>query len=194
MQRTAKHVVARIHHFLKLGLLTINWKASEVKELFEDLAAKTGYFCGVGVTVVKKAVAEGNRMCGWADPLKRGGHPWENIDIAPHDQIASMRGAHHALSSGTKPVPTNDAKIARYLQENNVLDENGEKITLSKDKSIRILQICGYRFGAAGHHHVAKESKGNKAYRMKYLDRMLKGIETQTACPSSQKYITTKAM
>ena len=44
-----------------------------------------------------------------------------------------------------------------------------------KGRIIRILQICGYRFGAAGHHHVAKESKGNKAYRLKYLRRMLRG-------------------
>ena len=69
-------------------------------------------------------------------------------------------------------IPTSAAKIKKYLEENKILDGSGNPVILSKWRITHILKICGYKFGAAGHHHVAKESPGNKVHRMKYCKRM----------------------
>ena len=115
LQRTGKHIVCRIHHYFKMGILKVDKNFGELKNGFATLSDKTGYFCGVGRTVVEKAVADGNRGYGWADPKPRGGQPWESIDVAPHDQIAAVRNAHAALA--TKLVPTSAIKIKKYLEE-----------------------------------------------------------------------------
>eukprot|EP01047_Picozoa_sp_COSAG01_P062101 COSAG01_NODE_7845_length_3028_cov_8.342438_3_plen_240_part_00 len=170
LQRTGKHVIARIHEAFKHGYITIN--TALVKDGFDRLASRTAWLAGVSRDTVEQVVREGNLGLGWADPKPRGGQPWEKVDIAPHDQIAAVRRAHAELAA--KIQPTSVPKIKRHMEAHGFTDVDGNAIVLPKHRILRILQICGYRFGSAGHHHVAKDSKANKNYRVHYVHGMRK--------------------
>ena len=85
--------------------------------------------------------------------------------------MAAVRKAHAHLAASLQP--TSCPKInKRWIEDNEDLrTESGEKITLSTTRKNRILSICGYKFGSAG--HVAKESRANKRYRQKYLQKIM---------------------
>lgn len=170
LQRTGKHVIARVHEAFKLGW--IKFDTALVKQQFERMASRTAWLVGVSRATVEQVVREGNFGLGWADPKPRGGQPWEKVDVAPHDQIAAVRRAHAELAA--KIQPTSVPKIKKHMEENGFMDAAGNAIVLPKHRILRILQICGYRFGCAGHHHVAKDSKANKNYRVHYAHGMRK--------------------
>ena len=73
--------------------------------------------------------------------------------------MAAVRKAHAHLAASLQP--TSCPKInKRWIEDNEDLrTESGEKITLSTTRINRILSICGYKFGSASHHHVAKDDE-----------------------------------
>jgi hypothetical protein len=70
LQRTSKHVIARIHEAFKHGYITIN--TALVKDGFDRLASRTAWLAGVSRDTVEQVVREGNLGLGWADPKPRG--------------------------------------------------------------------------------------------------------------------------
>ena len=169
---TGKRLLLRIHYLFVIGLLCFNSKASVAKKKFRNVHHKVAIAFGCSEKTVQRVVSENGSKDGLLEPEERGGQPWEQIDIAPLEQVAAVRKAHAHLSA--KLQPTSCPKIKQWIEDNEDLrTESGEKITLSTTRINRILTICGYNFGSAGHHHVAKESRANKRYRQKYLAKIM---------------------
>ena len=81
-----------------------------------------------------------------------------------------------------KMLPPSAGKIAAKIREKNMYTEDGALIKLSSRQTRRILAVCGFKFGSAGHHHVMKESDANKKYREVYCKRM-KGNRDKNGLP-----------
>ncbi len=77
------------------------------------------------------------------------------------------------LQHAKPPKPTSVKKILAQMELNNAVDSMGRPIELSYYQVQRALHLMGYTYGAAGHHHVAKESVANVKYRKHYVKLML---------------------
>ena len=167
---TGKRLLLRIHYLFVIGLLCFNSKASVAKKKFRNVHHKVAIAFGCSEKTIQRVVSENGSKDGLLEPEERGGQPWEHIDIAPLEQVAAVRKARAHLAASLQP--TSCPKIKRWIEDNEDLrTESGEKITLSTTRKNRILSICGYKFGSAG--HVAKESRANKRYRQKYLQKIM---------------------
>ena len=138
---TSKRMLLRILYLFKIGLLCINSRSNLAKKKFRNVHHKVAMVFGCAESTIQKCVKENESEDGLLEPSQRGGKPWENIDIAPLEQVAAIRKAHAHLATALQP--TSCSKIKAWIEEHEDLrTESGDKITLSIGRINRILSIA----------------------------------------------------
>lgn len=128
----------------------------------------------IGKTCVEQIIAEAQKTGKVADPdWSSRGQAEEPKDWVPAEALAAIRQAIHDLQHHKPPLPTSIKKIQAQIELNDVVDSLGNALDLSYGQVNRAMHLMGYRYGAAGTHHVAKESAANIAYRKHYVNLML---------------------
>ena len=135
----------------------------------------------------KKSIEQTAHICSisagkFTAPKERGGVPFTpRFDVAGFEKIRAVR-VTLMEDFIKKMLPPSAGKIAAKIKEKNMCTEDGVLIKLSSKQTRRILAVCGFKFGSAGHHHVMKESDANKKYREVYCKRM-KGNRDKNGLP-----------
>ena len=120
---------------------------------------KTAWLLEISNGPVKKVITEAKATGGFANPGQRGGTPYEQSGCASAEAVAAIHGSVYSLQHKNPPVPTTVPKILREIAKEKYKDDEGELLKLTPKMIHRLLHLCGYIWGAATEHHVAKLTK-----------------------------------
>ena len=176
LDRVGKKMVWLVYEALRDDLIKIN--TSFVKESLLNSRDKTAWLLEISNGPVKKVITEAKATGGFANPGQRGGTPYEQSGCASAEAVAAIHGSVYSLQHKNPPVPTTVPKILREIAKDKYADDQGELLKLTPKMVHRLLHLCGYIWGAATEHHVAKLTTGNIKYRVSYCQRVLNHRET----------------
>ena len=163
---TLKLAITRLHDKIKTGELVIKSK----DRLPHGADAKTALVLGVSRSVVQDIMKEAKGGTVSA-PRIRGPDPTDPDDYCTLDGMAFVRRALAELQEETVPnsVPKITEKVEGYTRAMRPQNKDEDEVVALSEKQVRnIMHKMGYKWGAAGHHHVSKESAANLLYRSRY--------------------------
>lgn len=190
LHRDGKKMIWACYEAFRDGLIKVN--TSLVKERLANARDKTAWLVEVSVGAVKSVVKESNLTGGFSQPAVRGGKPYDDVGCGSHEAIAAIHASVYSLQHKSPPVPTTVPKILREIAAEKYKDDEGKLLHLTPNMVRRLLHLCGYVWGRAKEHHVAKLTSGNIKYRKSYCERVINyrgdGLFTPKGLPTCPEY------
>ena len=189
LNREGKKMVLLVYEAFRDDLIRVNTKL--VKKKIGESRDKTAWLLDISRGPVRSVISESNLTGGFVPPAQRGGCSYERSGCASHEACAAIHASVYSLQHKNPPVPTSVPKILKEIAAEQYKDDEGQLLKLTAKMVNRLLHLCGYVFGRAKEHHIAKLTTGNIKYRKSYCQRVLEcrdGLFTPKGLPTCPEY------